>query len=144
MSTKELQDKLAKTMKQWQAIEEASIKSTTEVIAKTNEPLIKLVMEIIKKDSESHKAVQAFILEALEGTVVFSTDGLIEVWDAIEEHLALERRMVGYVQEALADLAGTKMVIPEYLLTYLKEDEQKHDNLLASLESLKRGMYPYA
>jgi len=35
------------------------------------------------------------------------------------------------------------MVVQEYLLNYLQEDEQKHDHLLSALEKIKKGMYPY-
>jgi rubrerythrin len=31
-----------------------------------------------------------------------------------------------------------------HLLTYLIEDEQKHDRLLSQLEDFKRNIYPYA
>ena len=32
------------------------------------------------------------------------------------------------------------MVLQEYLLNYLAEDEKKHNNLLARLEEIKKGM----
>lgn len=144
MSTRELQEKLVETLKEWQAIEDASVASTAGIIAKAKVPLIRQVMEIIQKDSQTHKAVQGFIIDAIQGQVVFSTDDLADIWDAIEAHLALERQMMGHVEAALAELQGKHMLIPEYLLNYLQEDEKKHANLLNALETLKRGMYPYA
>ena len=36
------------------------------------------------------------------------------------------------------------MLVQEYLLNYLLVDEKKHDSLLAQLEAVKKGMYPYA
>jgi hypothetical protein len=144
MSTKELQEKLVETLKEWQEIEDASVASTAGIIEKTNVPLIQQVMEIIHKDSQTHKAVQGFIISSIQDGVVFSTDDLVDIWDAIEAHLALERQMMGHVEAALAELQGKHMIIAEYLLHYLAEDEKKHANLLGALESLKRGMYPYA
>jgi len=144
MSTKELQEKLVETLKEWQEIEDASVASTAGIIAKTDVPLIRQVMEIIQKDSVTHKAVQGFIINTLQEGVVFSTDDLVDIWDAIEAHLTLERQMMGHVEAALAELEGKHMIIAEYLLHYLAEDEKKHASLLGALESLKKGMYPYA
>jgi hypothetical protein len=143
MSTKTLQENLGKNMKAWQRIEDASAASTGQIIGKTENPLIRLVMEIIQHDSLMHHRVQEFIEKSLDGTVVLSPDELAVVWDGIEQHIDIEKKMLGYVDEALAELKGKKMVIQEYLLQYLKQDEQKHNDLLASLEKIKGGMYPY-
>ena len=35
------------------------------------------------------------------------------------------------------------MVVQEYLLDYLRMDEQKHDKILETLGTIKKGMYPY-
>ena len=51
--------------------------------------------------------------------------------------------MVGQVEEALGALKGRKMLVQEYLLEYLREDERKHDALLEALQKIKQGMYPY-
>jgi hypothetical protein len=144
MSTKELQENLLETMKRWQKIEDASVASTGRIIEQTENPIIRLVAEIIQHDSQTHHRVQQFIASTLEGTPVsLSPDDMVEVWDSIEKHIKLERQMVGQVEEALGALKGRKMLVQEYLLEYLREDERKHDNLLESLEKIKKGMYPY-
>ncbi len=61
----------------------------------------------------------------------------------IEKHIKLERQTVGMAEEALAALKGKKMVVQEYLLRYLLEDENKHNHILDSLGVIKKGMYPY-
>ena len=75
--------------------------------------------------------------------VTLTPDELGEIWGSIEEHLAIEKQMVGYVEETLAALKGKHMIVQEYLLNYLHEDEKKHDLLLENLEKVKKGMYPY-
>ena len=35
------------------------------------------------------------------------------------------------------------MLVQEYLLKYLAEDEKKHNRMLAGLKKIKDGMYPY-
>lgn len=144
MSTKEIQETLVQNMKTWQKIEDAATTSTGKIMEATENALIHQVMEIIQADSRLHHRVQGFIADSLEKTTVTLTpDDMATAWDAIEEHLKIERRMVGYVNEALAALKGKKMVVQEYLLNYLKADEEKHDKLLADLEAIKKGMYPY-
>jgi hypothetical protein len=144
MSTKELQENLLQTMKRWQKIEDASVASTGRIIEQTQNPIIRLVAEIIQHDSQTHHRVQQFIASTLEGAPVsLSPDEMVEVWDSIEKHIKIEKQMVGQVEEALGALRGKKMLVQEYLLEYLREDERKHDNLLESLEKIKKGMYPY-
>ena len=145
MSTKEIQAKLVESMRHWQEIEDASVASTTKVMEKTGHPLIKLVMEIIRDDSKKHRMVQEYIAQITEGgTVALSIEDLAEVWDGIEKHIAIEKQMVDYVEEALASIKGRHMLMQEYLLSYLREDERKHDHLLEALEKIKAGAYPYA
>ena len=144
MSTKELQENLLETMKRWQKIEDASVASTGRIIEQTQNPIIRLVAEIIQHDSQTHHRVQQFIASTLEGSPVsLSPDDMVEVWDSIEKHIKIEKQMVGQVEEALSSLKGKKMMVQEYLLEYLRQDEKKHDSLLESLEMIKKGMYPY-
>ena len=49
--------------------------------------------------------------------------------------------MVQNVADALELVGKRKMVVQEYLLSYLLEDEKKHDHLLEALENIKKGMY---
>jgi len=50
---------------------------------------------------------------------------------------------VKMAEDALIALKGKKMVVQEYLIHYLLEDENKHNKILADLETIKKGMYPY-
>jgi hypothetical protein len=145
MSTKEIQEKIVANMKQWQKIENSSVASTGKVIEATDNPIIRMVMEIIQRDSQYHYRVQEFIADSLESkTVVMSTDELAQVWDLIEKHIKLEEKTVELAKESLEALKGKKMLVQEYLLNYLLEDENKHNKILENLEKIKAGMYPYA
>jgi hypothetical protein len=62
----------------------------------------------------------------------------------IEKHIQLEKKTIELAQEALDALKGKKMLVQEYLLNYLMEDEAKHNKILDNLEKIKGGMYPYA
>ena len=144
MSTKETQEKIIDNMHRWQKIENASVASTGEVINKTDNPIIRLVMEIIQRDSQMHFRVQELIAESLgTKTISLSPDELLEVWDMIEKHIKLEEKTIELANEAKKALEGKKMVVQEYLIDYLLIDEEKHNKILETLETIKKGMYPY-
>ena len=144
MSTKETQEKIIDNMHRWQKIENASVASTGEVINKTDNPIIRLVMEIIQRDSQMHFRVQDLIAESLgTKTISLSPDELLKVWDLIEKHIKLEEKTVELAMEAKKALEGKKMVVQEYLIDYLLVDEEKHNKILQTLETIKKGMYPY-
>ena len=141
MSTKEVQEQLVNSMKHWQQIENRSVESTAQVIAKTDNPLIRLVMEIIQSDSQLHHRVQQFIIDSVESKPVELTrDEMGTVSDMLDNHLNIEEQMVGLVDQALKDLAKKKMVVQEYLLKFLVEDEKKHASMLRALDVVKKGM----
>ena len=72
-STKEVQEDLIANMKSWMKVENASVASTGRVIEKTDNPIIRLVMEIIQGDSQMHYRVQEWIADTLSGKVVAIT-----------------------------------------------------------------------
>lgn len=145
MTTKEIQEKLVDTMHKWQKIEDAAVDSTGKIIESTDNPLIRLVMEIIQADSRLHRRVQEFIAATLtEKAVSLTPEEMGKVSEAIGKHNAIEKQMVGYVDETLNALKGRKMLVQEYLLNYLWDDEKKHETLLSILDKVKEGMYPYA
>ncbi len=144
MNTKELQEQIISDMKQWQKAENASVASTGRIIEKTKNPVVRLVMEIIQRDSKMHYQVQGFIADSLgEKTVSLTPEELAQVWEMIEQHIQLEKKMIEAAGQLLASLKGKHMVIQQYLIDYLLEDETKHNNLLDRLSGIKTKMYPY-
>jgi bacterioferritin (cytochrome b1) len=142
---KQVQQDLVANMQNWQKIENASIASTGRVMEKTENPIIRLVMEVIQRDSQMHYRVQGWITESLEGRAVSLTpEELGDVWDMIEKHIELEKKTVELAKESLDSIGGSKgMMVQSYLLEYLLEDEEKHNRLLERLVHIQRGMYPY-
>jgi hypothetical protein len=133
---------LRTTLKRWQEIEDASVAHTTALMERTKNPLIRLVMEIIRQDSVMHKRVQQVILDSLEQQAFTLTpEELADIWDMIEKHAELEKETITLAEKARRNC---RLFVQRHLLTYLIEDEQKHDRLMAQLEDFKRGIYPYA
>ena len=58
-------EKLVSTLREWQGIERKSIDSCAEIMEKTDNPLIRQFMEIIRNDSVQHHRVQQFIIDSL-------------------------------------------------------------------------------
>jgi len=144
-SQKEVQENLVANMRIWQKVENASVASTGRVMEKTENPIVRLVMEIIQRDSQMHHRVQEWIADSLTGKVVSLTpDEVGDVWGMIEEHIKLEEKTQELAKEALDSIGNSKgMLVQAYLLEYLLEDEQKHSQLLERLAKIKKGMYPY-
>ena len=89
--------------------------------------------------------MQEFIADSLTSkTVTLTTDELGKIWDLIEKHIRLEEKTVELANEAMEALKGKKMLVQEYLLSYLLADEEKHNKVLNDLEKVKAGAYPYA
>jgi len=142
---KQRQEQLVETLREWQHIEQRSMSQSTEIIERTRNPVIRIVMEIIQRDSAMHHRVQQFIIDSLETQAIAMTvDDLAKVWGAIEAHIEAERKTAELVAAARKALAGTKNVVQQFLLAYLAADEEKHDQLLEDLSLIKRGMYKSA
>ena len=139
---KELNEKLVATLKKWQKVEDASVQSTSEIISKTKNPVVKQIMEIIKQDSAMHKKVQQLIIDSFEKEAIqLQPEELSNVWSLVENHIELEKETIRLAEESRKN---SNSFIVRYLLGYLMTDEQKHNDILAQMEDVKRGMYPYA
>lgn len=138
---KETIEKLIEIMKKWQVIEDESISNTTEIIKKSDNPLVHLVMEIIRQDSAMHRRVQQLIVDHFTVKPISLTpEDLVSFWDMVESHDEMEKKTIALAKEALAE---TKSPLAKYLLEYLLYDEEKHDKLLEEMNKIKLGMVPY-
>jgi len=145
MRTKERQAQLVETLGRWQQVEGRSITQCADIADRTRNPVLRLVMEIIRRDSAMHHRVEQFVIDTIEKEpVALTVEDLEAVWSAIEEHIEAERETERLVARAREALAGTRDVVQQYLLAYLAADEKKHDELLEGLNLIKRGMYKAA
>ena len=130
-------------MQSWQKIENASVASTGRVIEKTENPIVRLVMEIIQRDSQMHYRVQELIADSIEHKALsLTTDELVQVWGMIEHHIDLEKKTIEIAEQTINSLKGQQgMIVQDYLLNYLLTDEKKHNELLSHLDNIKKGIY---
>jgi hypothetical protein len=139
---KELNEKLLTTLKKWQKVEDQSVESTSEIISKTKNPIVRQIMEIIRQDSAMHKKVQQLIINSFEKEAIYLSPGeLEEVWTMVEKHIELEKETIRLAEESRKN---SHSFIVRYLLGYLMTDERKHNDILQQMEDIKSGIYPYA
>jgi len=135
-------EELVAVLKTWQGLETATVAHTTDIIAKTKNPLIQLVMEIIRRDSEMHHRVQQVLLDSIQKQAITLTpEELGDIWEMVEKHAEMEKATIDLAEKARNNC---RLFVQRHLLTYLIEDEKKHDRLLGQLQDFKRSIYPYA
>ncbi len=138
---KEANEKLIEILRNWQKLEDTAVQSTTEIIKSTDNPLIQIVMEIIRQDSVMHRRVQQLIIDNFEKQAFYmNVEELSEFWDKIEQHDEMEKKVIKLATEAKEK---SNSAIVRYLIDYLLVDERKHDNLLEQISEIKNKMYPY-
>lgn len=134
-------DEMVEGLRKWQGIERKAMEQTAEIMESTGNPVIRMVMEIIRQDSMMHHRVQQFIIDSLTREAVsLSPEDVSEIWAKIEEHDEMEREVIQMAKD-LKEKAWSP--VHKQLLDYLLADETKHDRLLEQLGELKKGMYPY-
>ncbi len=141
LESAEKKDKFLADLDKWQKMEAVSAKTCAEVQKKTKNPLIKMIAEIIRRDSETHIDVLKLIKDSLTKEAIHLTpDELVEIWDLVDGYHKIEQKSVEIAQEAIRD---SRLFEIRYLLTYLLEDESKHLKLLDQLDDFKRNLFPY-
>ena len=132
---------LVEALRRWQAIERESINHPAEMMEKTDNLLVRQILEIIRNDSVQHHRVQQFIIDSVTKTPVSLTpEDLGGIWDEIEKHDAAEREVIELGKKLRDECT---MFVQRTLLDYLIYDEEKHDKILGDLEKFKKNLYPY-
>jgi len=135
-------ERLVSALGRWQAIERQAIDHTAQMMEKTDNLLVRQILEIIRNDSVQHHRVQQFIIDSLTKTPVhLKPEDLGEIWDEIEKHDQAEREVIELGKKLRDDCT---LFVQRTLLDYLIYDEEKHDRLLGALEKFRKNLYPYA
>lgn len=141
MADGKARQKLISTFKRWQEVEDEAINSTAEIISHTRNPLVLLVMDIIQSDSQRHHWVLDMMAETLEtGSLYLTREELSEISDLMSRHARLEQNMASAVKEAFDQVRKEGLVLLEYLLKYLTDDENKHLSMLERLTKLNDSL----
>ena len=134
-------EELVETLRKWQGIERKAIDSCADIMEKTDNSLIRQIMEIIRNDSVQHHRVQQFIIDSMtKEPVRLTPEELGQVWDEITAHDEIERETIELAKGLKEEC---QFFVQRALLDYLITDEEKHDHILQSLEEFKKNLYPY-
>jgi rubrerythrin len=135
-------ERLIDALRRWQAIEREAVNHTAEMMEKTDNLLVRQILEIIRNDSVQHHRVQQFIIDSLTKTPIsLKPEDLADIWDEIEKHDQAEREVIELGKQMRDEC---KFFVQRMLLDYLICDEEKHDKILGDLEKFKKNLYPYA
>ena len=128
---------LVKILKDWQKLEDETIKHSEATIRKSKNRLVTMTMEMIKNDSQKHRAMQQMLIDSLtKEPFILTPDDLASLSDGLNKHLAAEAKSLELADEALQN---SELFVTRYILSYLIADEQKHHALLSKLNELKRA-----
>jgi len=131
-------ENMVKVLRQWQSIERQAMHDTASIMEQTRNPLVRMIMAIIRHDSLMHHQVQQFLIDSVtEEAVAVSRDDLAEVWQRIEEHDKMEKKTIALARQLMEEAWSP---VQKQMLSYLLTDESKHDSLLMELEQVKQGM----
>jgi len=133
----ELSKEFLNIIKEWQSLEDETIRFSEDLIKKTKNKLIKMTMEMIKHDSQKHKEMQQMLIDSItKEPFILSPEELNALGNGLNKHLAAEAKSLQLADEALEN---SELFVTRYVLSYLIADEQKHHSLLTKLEELKRA-----
>ncbi len=132
---------LLRVIRNWQAIEDKTIASARELMDKTDNPIIKMAMEMASHDSEKHKVMQQMIIDNVTKEAVhLSPDELAQLAGLLNEHMEMEARSMALANEALEK---SELFMTRYILSYLIADEEKHHDMMNKLlDDLKAASVP--
>ncbi len=133
----ELSNNFLKIIKEWQRLEDDTINYSSEMMKKTKNPLIRMTMEMIKNDSQKHKAMQQMLIDSLTKEALHLTpEELAVLSDGLNKHIAAEGKSLELADKALKN---SELFVTRYILSLLVADETKHHNMLGKLNDLKRA-----
>ncbi len=133
----ELSKDFLNIIKEWQRLEDETIRYSDELLKKTKNKLIRMTMEMIKSDSQKHKAMQQMLIDSVtKEPFILSPDDLNALGTGLNRHITAEAKSLELAEQALEN---SELFVTRYVLSYLIADEHKHHNLLSRLEDLKRA-----
>jgi hypothetical protein len=135
-------DKLVQHFKEWQNLENDTRSLAEDLQKKTGNPFIQLIMEVIKRDSEKHKIMQQFVIDALTKEAVhLSPEEIIPLSEVLEKHITAEAKSMALANACA--IAESKDYFVDLVIHALMEDETKHHSMLRTLDHIKGAVYQY-
>jgi hypothetical protein len=130
-----IEEEVVESFKQWQTLEDETYSLAEDLQKKSDNSFVKLIMEIIKRDSEKHKIMQQFVVDAFTKEAMHLTaEELMPLAEVLDNHIKAEAKSMGL---ANACIAGTKNYFANFIASLLMSDEVKHHEMLTTLDQVK-------
>lgn len=126
-----------KIMKDWQRLEDETIKFAEEMLRSNKNPLVRMVMEMIKNDSMKHKVMQQMLIDSVTKEAIhLSPEELSSISESLNKHMQAEAKSLELADAALRQ---SELFVTRFILSMLIADETKHHKMLGNLNELKRA-----
>ena len=133
-------EELAKVLKEWYTLEDQTIKLAEDLMKKSDNSFVKVIMEMIKRDSEKHKIMQQFAIDNLTKEAFHLTpQELIPLSEVLEKHIQAEAKSMGLANSAIT---MSRDYFTNFIVSYLMADEIKHHEMLTKLDHIKGQVHP--
>ena len=133
-------EELAKVLKEWYTLEDQTIKLAEDLMKKSDNSFVKVIMEMIKRDSEKHKIMQQFAIDNLTKEAFHLTpQELIPLGEVLEKHIQAEAKSMGLANSAIT---MSRDYFVNFIVSYLMADEIKHHEMLTKLDHIKGQVHP--
>jgi uncharacterized tellurite resistance protein B-like protein len=140
MAKKHTGEELAKVLAEWYSLEDQTIKLAEDLMKKSDNSFVKVIMEMIKRDSEKHKIMQQFAIDHLTKEAFHLTpQELIPLGEVLEKHVQAEAKSMGLANSAIA---MSRDYFTNFIVSYLMADEIKHHEMLTKLDQIKGKVHP--
>lgn len=126
-----------KLIERWQNLEDTTMQYADEMMQKTDNRLITTLMEMIRDDSQKHKAMQQMIIDSVTKEALhLRPEELALIADFLTRHIEAEGQSIALAKEALD---SSELFSTRFILSMLIADENKHHDLLCQLDDLKKA-----
>ncbi|MBT4287286.1 MAG: hypothetical protein HOD92_08085 [Deltaproteobacteria bacterium] len=116
----------------WINIEKSTIEATSSILPKVNDKLLRALISDIRGDSRKHKELLELVLaqEKNESKLMLGQEETI-LKSFIDTHALLEANAVEMAEDAVNKVTNP---VSKLVLSYILQDEKKHDFLMDALE----------
>jgi hypothetical protein len=115
--------------------EDQTIEDAKNVKKETDNPFVKMTMEMLIHDAEKHKIIQQMVIDSLTKEAVhLPPDELFPLEEVLNRHILEESESL---MRVIATIDKKEPKITRYLLSYLSADEAGHRELVGKLNELK-------
>lgn len=129
-------DKIIRHFREWQNLENETYSLADDLQKKTSNPFIQMIMEVIKRDSQKHRVMQQFIIDALTKEAVHLTpEELIPIAEILDNHIKAEAQSMALANACAVE--ESKNFFVDFVVEALLADEAKHHSMLRTLDHIK-------